>query len=156
MPVREVPESKVCRRCNEEKAASDFRSSSRMKSGLESYCRECAIAKSAEWRALNPERRKELEAARTRRTTEERWAVGLWVNYRIRPADYWLIHQQQNGKCAICGELEPRKRGMLHVDHCHDSNRVRGLLCQNCNFALGHMRDRTDLLRRAIEYLEAN
>lgn len=127
-----------------------------MKSGLESYCRECSVAKSAEWRAANPGRLKELQAARPKRTTEERWAVMLWVNYRMKPDDYWVLHQRQGGLCAICVRPNLTKRGMLHVDHCHESGRVRGLLCNGCNLALGHMQDRADLLRRAVEYLEAN
>jgi len=127
-----------------------------MKSGLDTYCRPCAITKSREWREANPDRVKALQQARKPRTTEERWEHMLWVNYRIKPEDYWLLHKQQGGVCAICDRPNLTKRGMLHVDHDHKSGRIRGLLCNGCNLALGHVQDRTDLLRRAIEYLEAN
>ena len=46
------------------------------------------------------------------------------------------------------------KRIALVVDHCHDTNRVRGLLCTNCNVAIGHMKDDVERLRAAISYLE--
>lgn len=124
-----------------------------MRSGLESYCRECSVRKSAEYRAANPDRVQAAAARRKPRTTEERWAVGLWVNYRLRPDDYWRMHENQGGCCALCGEPERGKRGMLHVDHDHATGSVRGLLCHHCNVALGHFRDDPDRLQAAIDYL---
>lgn len=155
-PPRKVPDEKTCGLCGEVKAAKEFRPNPRMKSGLDTYCRPCAVAKSRAWREANPDRVKALQSSRKPRTTEERWAIMLWVNYRIKPDDYWELHKQQSGLCAICDRPNQTKRGLLHVDHCHKSGRVRGLLCNGCNLALGHMQDRIDLLRRAIHYLEAN
>ena len=57
----------------------------------------------------------------------------------------------QRGVCAIC--LGP---GPEHVDHDHISGRVRGLLCFQCNIALGHLRDRPDVIRRAADYVEGH
>jgi hypothetical protein len=54
----------------------------------------------------------------------------------------------QDGLCAICREAPAE-----HVDHDHVSGRVRGLLCFNCNGALGQFRDRVDLMLRAVAYL---
>lgn len=51
--------------------------------------------------------------------------------------------------CDICWV-----KGRMYVDHCHLTKRIRGVLCLNCNTALGKMKDRPDLLRRAAEYLE--
>lgn len=65
----------------------------------------------------------------------------------------------QGGVCAICGQEElMRIRGKklrLAVDHCHDTGRVRGLLCTNCNRGLGHFKDDPIRLYRAISYLSA-
>jgi hypothetical protein len=56
----------------------------------------------------------------------------------------------QGGRCAICGETPER----LVVDHCHASGMVRGLLCQSCNFGIGHLRDSVERLQSAIQYLK--
>ena len=58
---------------------------------------------------------------------------------------------EQEGGCAICGE--PPKTSALHVDHCHDTGRVRGLLCFRCNSALGNFREDPAILTAALDYL---
>ena len=58
---------------------------------------------------------------------------------------------EQGGGCAICGE--PPKKRALHVDHHHDSGRVRGLRCFRCNSALGNFREDPAILTAALDYL---
>lgn len=58
---------------------------------------------------------------------------------------YMLI---QNGVCGICGNPPPVNEN-LHVDHCHATGKIRGLLCKSCNWALGHFRDNPELMRKA-------
>lgn len=55
------------------------------------------------------------------------------------------------GKCSICGNTE-----RLVMDHCHAKGNVRGVLCSNCNTALGLFRDSTELLLRAAQYINGN
>lgn len=79
-------------------------------------------------------------------------------NYGISVADYEAKHRAQSGKCAICDEAEtalgPTGRVRpLSVDHCHTSNKVRGLLCNNCNHAIGKFKDDPRVVDRAAEYL---
>jgi len=60
------------------------------------------------------------------------------------------------GGCRICGAKGGAGRhGQLHIDHCHETGRVRGVLCHGCNIALGYFRSDPNLLRAAIAYLEA-
>jgi hypothetical protein len=56
---------------------------------------------------------------------------------------------EQDGLCAMCREAPAE-----HVDHNHAAGRVRGLLCFNCNGALGQFRDRADLMLRAFAYVQ--
>lgn len=65
--------------------------------------------------------------------------------------------KEQKGLCAICGKPETKstkgKVYRLAVDHCHDSGKVRGLLCMNCNYGIGHMKHDPKILKAAIAYL---
>lgn len=72
----------------------------------------------------------------------------------------WFREQfaKQGGVCAICKRPETRKRmGLIHdlaVDHNHDTNAVRELLCHACNVLIGYAREDPNILRAAIDYLE--
>ena len=57
--------------------------------------------------------------------------------YGITLADYDRMESEQGGKCKICSTTEPKGMGRWHVDHCHSTGKVRGLLCNNCNTKLG-------------------
>lgn len=78
--------------------------------------------------------------------------------YGITPEDYESMLADQDGVCAICHEPETLiRRGTvcsLTIDHDHMTGKVRGLLCNNCNRALGLFNDNQKILRSAAEYLE--
>ena len=80
---------------------------------------------------------------------EEKRRDLLMRNYGITPDAYERMYRDQGGACAICRVHHE----CLCVDHCHRTQRVRGLLCQNCNHGLGKFKDDAMLLTRAIEYL---
>lgn len=67
-----------------------------------------------------------------------------------------LIKQIEDhcGRCDICGAEGDGRWKELAIDHCHSTNEFRGMLCSNCNRALGHFRDDIDLLKKAVEYLQ--
>lgn len=75
----------------------------------------------------------------------------LKYEYGITLEDYEIMYEEQNGVCAICEGTDMNR--MLSVDHCHDTGRVRGLLCGTCNRALGLFKDSPELLKRAKEYV---
>ena len=69
--------------------------------------------------------------------------------------DYDRAFIQQKGKCAICGStLNSSRYTKLAVDHCHKTGKLRGLLCTNCNTAIGLLKESPERLRSAIQYLE--
>lgn len=77
----------------------------------------------------------------------------LKCTYGLSKNDYLSLLKKQNYKCAICqSELIPWNKG-THVDHCHITNIVRGLLCHHCNLLLGNAKDNINVLKKAIEYL---
>ncbi len=67
--------------------------------------------------------------------------------------EYLVMFREQAGNCAICLR-QPEKH--LNVDHCHDTGKVRGLLCSRCNLALGHLGDDIEAVFRAAMYLQAS
>lgn len=71
---------------------------------------------------------------------------------KLAPADYDSLMGLQGGRCAICRQ-PPEKGRRLAVDHCHQEDFVRGLLCNRCNLGQGFMED-PDLRARALAYLE--
>ena len=93
-----------------------------------------------------------------------RWAGGYYVKFGITPEDYKFFFEMQRGLCAICEKPETNRRPTqygggvkaLSVDHDHQTGKVRGLLCGNCNRALGLMRDDVDRIDRAASYLRKN
>ncbi|MBA2812437.1 endonuclease VII domain-containing protein [Streptomyces sp. KM273126] len=71
--------------------------------------------------------------------------------YGITEAERDELIASQGGVCCICLSALP-----AHVDHCHETGRVRGVLCFSCNAALGQFKDRPDVIRRAATYVEGN
>src|ERR687897_357738 len=77
----------------------------------------------------------------------------LKARYGVTPERYEAMKAAFEGRCPICqtphtDDVSP------HVDHCHDTERVRGLLCRGCNLGLGYFRENPEALRRAVDYLE--
>lgn len=123
-------------------------------------CADCGEEKSIDefpwWR--NPARSqaprcKKCHYARTKAGIEKRWGntrhYHLRQKYGISAADVEILKSSQGGICPIC-----RERAAEHVDHDHESGRVRGILCELCNGFLGAFNDDRVLMARAIEYLE--
>lgn len=83
-------------------------------------------------------------------TPEQKRRALLKREYGLTPEEYECLYQQQDGACAICG----KQGDLLCVDHCHDSKKIRGLLCRNCNHGIGQFKDDAGLLEKAIAYLK--
>ena len=75
----------------------------------------------------------------------------LKTKYALSIEDYQAMSDSQGGMCAICNRIPAR----LYVDHDHMTNRIRGLLCQQCNAALGLFGESVQTLKIAITYLES-
>ena len=74
--------------------------------------------------------------------------------YGLTLEEYNKMSNSQKHVCKICGESEPYNTS-LAVDHCHTTGKIRGLLCSNCNRALGFMKDSKERLKNAIVYLSS-
>jgi hypothetical protein len=137
---------KTCSKCNADKPESEFYTyTSRDKhltGGLHARCKRCEHDARASHRKANPQK-----AADNARKCKLKKVYGISV-------EQWeQMSVSQNGVCAICkGKSKDGRR--LHVDHCHASGKVRGLLCHDCNRGLGMFQDNTIFLQNAKEYLD--
>lgn len=82
--------------------------------------------------------------------------VAAIKRYGINFGDYSLMLGAQDGKCALCGDVPNgvKAASRLHVDHDHETGKVRALLCTRCNQGIGFFRDDPRLLRLAADYIE--
>lgn len=84
---------------------------------------------------------------------EKRKDYTLKSKYKISIDDYNNLLEMSNFQCNICDKIHSNEEP-LAVDHCHNTKKVRGLLCRSCNTALGHFKDDTQNLINAIKYLK--
>lgn len=105
-------------------------------------------AYSAAHRAANPEKTKESKAAY--RASGKSRETDLMRIFGVSPECFQLMLAVQQNACGICKEPFVKTP---HVDHCHKTEEVRGLLCNLCNVALGGFRDSLEVLENAKEYL---
>lgn len=164
---------KTCTRCKREKPESEFRPKARYRDGLNCYCLQCEKEYSQAYNEKTRTRRKiccreyyrkhkpefRARAKRWQQEHPERYAAVsrecyLRRVYGMKQTEYHTLLEKQGGGCAICKKPpRPGKRGMLHVDHDHQTGAVRGLLCQSCNHGIGNFLDSVDLLACAAAYL---
>lgn len=106
----------------------------------------------AYYQAAKPQRL-ETMAAYAKKSPRTVLKARLKHKYALSVEDYEYMLADQGHVCAIC--KCPNNDGKrLAVDHDHATGRVRGLLCNPCNLAVGHMKDDPTRLRQAAEYLE--
>lgn len=88
----------------------------------------------------------------SRRDARARW---LKRKYGLSLADMDRLIIAQQGRCAICCRpFGPARKDLEHIDHCHTTGKIRGLLCHQCNSGIGNFKDAPRLMLAAIAYLE--
>ena len=121
--------------------------------------REKNRLKNIEWRKNNREKCCKATANWRVRNPKYDENLKLKIRYGITPEQYANLLVCQNGRCAICGNEETakhnrsRKVQKLAVDHCHETGKIRGLLCQDCNRGISKFHDDPSRLKKAISYL---
>lgn len=154
--------TKRCSTCKRRRLLRNFYANRGQPSGFSTACKEChrgharkhnkksyqknsaAIrARVKVWRAANPDK--------VAGYVSKHKQTNRCGKYGLTPQEFNTLLRKQRGRCRICRH----KLSKPCIDHCHKSNRVRGLLCHLCNVGLGHFRDDAKLLRSAIKYLES-
>jgi len=149
-----------CSNCHKNKTKKHFWVRKDTKLGYETQCKEC---------------RKKIEKPCDGKKKYSRWKElhgkncpiirknsFLKFNFGITLEQYNILLEKQSGVCSICKKKEKQKhhitgkRKSLTVDHDHKLNKIRGLLCSNCNRALGLFGDSLENIKCAVKYLENN
>lgn len=136
-----------CNKCKAQKDVSEFylkapsrrdKYSPKDKCFYFSHCKEYIKAKQLLYRKNNPEKSK---------------GIDLYQSFGIRFEDYKKMYDDQKGCCGICERHSTEFRRSLAVDHCHDTGKIRGLLCDACNVTVGKTKDNVKWLQNCISYL---
>lgn len=171
-------EHKKCKNCGETKPAnrSSFAPHATNKDGLTGKCRVCLAARRREVYHKDPSKQKErtlkyyhankekvddsLKKYNQKPTTGyKKFVASLMRQFSITVDEYAKMFDKQKGACKICSSplicFDGTKRDSERptVDHCHETGKVRGLLCHKCNSGLGLFNDNPELLQRAINYI---
>lgn len=128
-----------CPKCQNIQTISRFNKNKNTKFGIACYCKPCS---------KNRNKRKY--------DSEYHRSYNLKKNHNITSEEYNKMFVKQNKLCGICQkDLTILKKNNVHLDHCHKTGKIRGILCLNCNFGLGSFKDNEEFLEKAIQYLKA-
>lgn len=145
---------KVCRKCKEEKPLFDFNKHLTSKDCHRNECISCQKENTLRHREKHGKRLRAERRDWYRNNPEKVHDRHLQEKFGITREDYLMMLAKQEGKCKICGTSETGKAKNFAVDHCHNTNKVRSLLCSTCNTGIGHLKDDPALLRAAANYLD--
>jgi hypothetical protein len=126
--------TKICSSCKEIKPVTEYTKRLRSRDGLRNRCRSCDITARKIYEQKHP---------------SQRFLARIRQKYGLETDMYLEMLKAQQYKCKICGNKDK-----LVVDHCHNTLKIRGLLCNLCNSGLGMYQDNIENLKSAIKYLE--
>lgn len=160
-----IEKTKKCPRCGFEGALSNFPTDRSLKFGVRPECRVCYRVDRRKWNAAwTPEQRRKKHKRQIARHKERYHSdpeFKKYVNRKCRetenrrkfglePDDITKMLESQDHRCRICGRDISVRR---NIDHCHDTNRVRGLLCGSCNRGIGLLQDSPGMAMNAILHM---
>lgn len=155
--------SKACSSCKEVKLISEFnRRGGKERSRYRSQCKDCCYLYETHLKARKKQHYKN-KSAKENQLSKERRAKYYRDNklkfrvakYNITESDYYKMYNQQKGSCIIC-YLKFDNSSRLktpHIDHCHITGKVRGLLCLHCNSALGQLKENEKTILNLLNYI---
>lgn len=130
-------QEKLCTACQQFKPLASFNKNKEGKFGKHSICRKCTS-----------------ERSKYRYANGDSYAVRLKKLYGLSVDEYEQMYAEANGKCQVCSTPEEELSKRLAVDHCHQTGKIRGLLCSKCNTALGQLNDNLETISALYSYLK--
>ncbi len=122
-----------------------------------SQCHDCRLEKKREtaraYLKTNEISNKFKNSEFIKERSRKGWERDIKKLYNLLPDQYFEILKNQNSRCLGCHAHKDDLGYNLAVDHDHKTGKIRGLLCKNCNLALGHIKDSTEILNNLLNYL---
>ncbi len=170
LPPREAiigPNGRLCRTCGLRKTPEEFRRDKRSRDNLSWACRDCSRINEARWCTNNIDRKRDNARAASRRRREKEperdreilRRSRLRTKYGIEFEDFLAMLDLQDWQCQICDKklavriAGKRKGNVACIDHDHETNKIRGILCSHCNRGIGLLGDNPLKLEKAAVYI---
>ena len=152
---------KQCTKCLQVKSFAEFHNDKHKKDNLHTQCKECHSLRNKTkrktdivWREMQAQRAKQYREKYPDKNRDTIRNSTLKAKYGITSKEYDTLFESQGYKCAVCGSSKNQVYGKMPVDHCHNTGKVRGILCQSCNVTLGKVEEKEEILLALIEYLK--
>ena len=147
----------TCRRCKISKILDSFWKDRGKETGYSQYCKKCSNIHRKECRDRIKTGTTKFKVGLYKKGTKEyknhQKDIQLRYNYGTTLKEYNTLFSIQNGCCCICNIHQNSLKKPLGIDHSHKTGKIRGLLCSNCNTALGLLKENLKSLEKAHYYL---
>lgn len=156
--TKETTGLKFCKGCDEWRSKGDYSKDSKSIDGLSCRCRPCrkkyrreaeVKERTSTYNKRYAEQNPELMKAKDRKNSLKRF-------WNMTQEQFQVLLNAQNGTCALCSKTESNPNKSLCIDHDHNTGRIRGLLCDNHNRAMGLFKDSIEDMEKAIKYLKSH
>lgn len=137
--------NRTCKKCSLSKLLIEFRKAKGCDHGVCHVCKDCHNLRS---------RKRPKSILQVERKLETNWDCYLRTKYGITDLDYKKLFETQKGMCPVCNKsIQPRHKS-THLDHDHENGKIRGLLHNTCNFALGLIKENFDTALGLAKYIQ--
>ena len=145
---------KICNKCNVIKSFEDFYKQKKGKFGLCGRCKECMQAYYNKRYSENPDKIRAIQKKYYDNNPTAKRNTMLKYYYKLSREEYDILLMKQNNSCGICKTHINDLNRDFDVDHSHETNKIRGLLCPKCNKGMGLFNDDVKLLENCLKYLK--
>lgn len=149
----------ICKDCGLERIEKRYLTSTIPVTGKKYYkiiCKSCKSLREKKYNEANKEMIKRKSRKYYWENPDKACDQRLKRVFGITLDEYNILLEKQGYKCKICERPTSDFKKRLHVDHCHKTGKIRGLLCYTCNSGLGYLKDSIYLLFKAIFYLKSS
>ena len=149
---------RTCSKCKEPKADTEFAVRDNSTGRLHAQCRKCQ----SDYRKKHYEDNLDKYKRKARSWSKSNPMNGAYTKVKKHYAGTYsefvsevkALRRDCGNKCCVCGDDESKLSRRLCIDHCHASGRLRGLLCDSCNLALGKLRENFSIVMRLADYVK--